>query len=250
MKNWLAPFICCIFVTFTSCAGTSIKGNGEVITVDQEIISPFNKIDAACDVFVRIYNAPETRITLIIDSNLLEYVKLGISNDTLHIRTTGRINNSTTYIEFLGRRVTERPENFTAFIVDIYCPDIAGVSASRGNIEFVDKNITPSFTTKISGSGRITGPVETDKYSAHISGAGCITISGISKRSAITISDAGQFEGKEFKTNNCIVNIRNSGEASIWVTENLEAYISNSGILKYMGTPKTNFRGSGKILIE
>lgn len=269
MKNLFVSFICCIFVTFTSCMGTSIKGNGEVIKIEQEIISPFNKIDVACAVLVRIYNAPETRITLTIDSNLLEYVKLGISNDTLHIRTTDGINNSTTYIEFWGRRVIERSENFTVFIVDIYCPSIVEVSASMGDIEFIDKNITASFNTKISGSSRIKGSFETDKYSAHISGAsdligiidcneftagitgaGCITISGTSKRSAITISGAGQFEGKEFKTNNCIVNIRGSGVASVWVIENLKAYISSSGILKYMGTPKTNFRGSGNILIE
>lgn len=271
MKNLFISFIGLIgiFVTFTSCVGTSIKGNGEVIKIDQEVISPFNKIDVACAALVRIYNAPETRITLTIDSNLLEYVKLKMSNETLYIRTTNGINNSTTYIEFLGRRVIERSENFAVFIVDIYCPSIVEVLASMGNIEFIDKNITPSFDTKISGSSRIKGLFETNKYSAHISGAGdligsidcntftagitgagCITISGTSKISAISISGVGKFEGKEFKTNNCSVDIRGSGGASIWVIGNLKAYISSSGILKYMGRPKTNFRGSGKILVE
>jgi hypothetical protein len=238
MKNLFILFLILLGIsTVISCLKTStvfifcldrpIRGNGNIITSNR-IISSFDDIDISGSAVVRIHKDIETRVTLTVDSNLLEYIELEVKNTTLNIGTKkGRYS-------------------FTKFIVDIYCPDITGISISdSAKVELSDKIITPSFKTEISGSGRIEGIVESDNYSANISGSGNITIKGTNKDSDIKISGSGNFHGKELKTNNSTIKISGSGSVSIYVTDNLKADISGSGKITYIGTPKINYRGTG-----
>jgi hypothetical protein len=242
MKNLCVLFLIFIgiSVVFTSCVGMPIpiQGNGDIITTDQKIVSSFDKIGVSNNAIVKVHKDSETRVTLTVDSNLLEYVELKVWNTTLNIGAKWGGSYS-----------------FTKFIVDIYCPNIVGVSISdlgygSGKVELVDKIITPSFNASVSGSGKIEGAVESNTYSARVSGSGNIVISGTSKDSNINVSGSGDFNGKEFKTNNCTVKISGSGDVSIWVIENLKAHVSGSGKVTYLGRPKIDFSGTGSSKIR
>jgi len=246
MKKFLA-FIAAI-ISFISCA-TVIpkKGNGILVT-SEETVPEFTKINISGGYTeVRFYASKEYRLIVTVDSNLKEYVKIEVRNNILNIGT-----ERGSYV-------------FTKYLVDVYCPSLAGVSVSGlGSFSAKDKIIASSFEATVSGVGDLTGTIECknysavisgsgkintdivcDKLSSTISGSGDITIVGTANNSNITISGSGNFNGIEFKTNNVTAHISGSGDMSVWALENIDATVSGSGSIKYCGNPKINFNGSG-----
>jgi hypothetical protein len=69
----------------------------------------------------------------------------------------------------------------------------------------------------------------------------------------ITVSGSGAFAGREFQTADATVSISGSGEAIIWATERLDAQVSGSGLVRYVGNPgqlSTDISGSGSVISD
>jgi hypothetical protein len=222
-------------------------GNGNIIS-SERTLGTFEKIHSSGSYEVRFHISQDYRAVITVDSNLYEYVTLDIKNGTLNIGT----KNLHSY-------------KFTKFIADIYCPSLKGVSLSgSGKIIIMDKITASSFDLNVSGSGDMEGTIECETFSlklsgsgkinnniicnnftANISGSGNTTVSGTANDSNIKISGSGNFHGNEFRTNNTTTHISGSGNMNIWVLEYLRAKVSGSGSIKYHGTPKIEFNGSG-----
>ena len=242
-----------IAVIFVSCrAAVPIKGDGIMVTSEKSI-APFENMEISGDALVYFHPDREYRAVVTVDSNLEDYVEVFTKNKTLHIGSKKRGS----YL-------------FTQFIVDVYCPGLAGVSIS-GSARFEGKNTitVPRFRSQISGTGKIEGNFECDDFStaisgsgeiagyiacsrfrADISGSGKIAVNGNSNDTNITVSGSGVFTGNEFKTNNANIRISGSGNMHIWVVENLKANVSGFGTIKYRGNPKIDFKGSGSGRLE
>jgi hypothetical protein len=247
-----------VFVVFSICfvscniynGGNTIKGDGNIIK-SEKTVSSFDKVrvNGFCDV---IYHASSQYSTVVsVDSNLLDYVEISTSNNTLKIRTK------------------DGSYSFTKFEVDVYCPQITEVSISgSGSFNCADKMVVPAFKFDVSGSGDLKGTFECDNFSSHISGSGdvnarveCkdfsshisgsgdVSVSGNSKNSTVHVSGSGNFNGKEFKTNNASLHINGSGDVYICVEDSIIADISGSGNITYSGNPKIDIStsGSGRI---
>ena len=214
-----------------SCAFNVIRGNGNLVTTEKSF-SAFEKINVSSSANIRYYSSPEYRAVVTIDENLDEYVEIATENNVLNIGT-----KSGSY-------------SFTKFLVEIYCPTLDGVSLSgSGSFENVDKITTPTFEISVSGSGKVEGNIECEKFSARIAGSGRIIVTGSSKDADIGISGSGKFSGSEFLINNATIRISGSGDVDTHVIDNLKASISGSGSVNYHGEPKTdtNVSGSGRI---
>jgi hypothetical protein len=224
-KRYILSIIVFSFMNF-SCV--HLIGNGKMTSSERTLL-PFEKIHISGNAEFRFHAAQEYRAVITVDSNLEEYVVLKIINKTLNID----LKNGRTY-------------SFTNFIVDVYCPSISGISISgSGHFEGIDKIITETFESEISGSGKIDGNIECDTLSVNISGSGKINISGTGKDANINISGSGNFNGMEFQNKRAVVHVSGSGNINIEVLEYLKADISGSGNIKYRGNPKIDYNGSG-----
>jgi len=239
-------FVIGFSVICLSCLIFPIMGNGNLVSTERTV-SSFEKISISGSSEVRFHASQAYRVVVTVDSNLSDYVDIYTRNRELIIRTKNG-NYS-----------------FTKFLVDVYCPVLAGISVSgSGSFTGIDKIITSSFETNISGSGKTEGTIECGNFSAKISGSGetnynviCnnliadisgsgeITITGTGKDSNIKISGSGDFNGIEFKTNSVSAQISGSGNLSIWVLDYLKATISGSGSIRYRGNPRIDYSGSG-----
>jgi len=225
-------FTIVISAVFVSC-GTifPIKGNGN-LTSSEKTFSSFEKINVIGTAEVRFYASREYKTVVTVDSNLLEYTEIVTRGNTLNIG----IKNGN-YL-------------FTKYLVDVYCPLVTGVSVSgSGRFEGKDKINVSTFTSDVSGSGRIEGTIECETFSAEITGSGYITVTGNSRDLDIDISGSGNFNGLEFSINNATVHISGSGKVNINVYENLNVDISGSGEINYLGSPKIDSKisGSGRL---
>ena len=236
MKNLnIAAMILIIGISagYVSCKGTilPIKGNGNLVTTERAV-SPFLKIHVSGSAEVRFHESQEYRAVITVDSNLDEYTEVFTGDDMLNIET-----KSGNYL-------------FTKYLVDVYCPTLAGVSISgSGHFSCNDTIIASTFDSNVSGSGKIDLRIQCNNFSTKISGSGKVTITGNCKDSSIDISGSGNFNGNEFAINNAVVRISGSGKVNIYVTDNLKANISGSGELNYRGEPKidSSVSGSGRI---
>ena len=228
------------------------RGNGNTVTFEKPV-SPFKKIHISGSAIVYFHESREYRAVVTVDSNLEDAVRIYNQNDTLNIGTKR------------GRYYF-----FTKYIVDVYCPIISGVSISgSARFEGKDKISTPSFSSSISGFGKIEGSFECDDFSLSVSGSGDININivcesvkanitgaakivlaGNARDLDINVSGSGDFNSSELCTNNAALQISGSAGIQIWVLDNLRATISGSGRVKYRGNPKVDFRGSGSGRLE
>jgi hypothetical protein len=217
-----------ISIVCVSCGNLfSTIGNGNLIT-SEKTVSPFEKINISGSAEIIFHASQEYRTVITVDSNLLEYTEIVTRGNTLNIGTKNG-NYS-----------------FTKYLVDVYCPIVTGVSVSgSGHFEGMDNINVSTFTSNVSGSGKIVGTIECETFSAKISGSGNIMVTGNGNNSNIEISGSGTFAGNEFSINKATVHISGSGKANINVSENLNVDITGSGEVNYRGDPKVESKISG-----
>jgi len=223
-----------ILTVFTSCRSiTHIRGNGDMVT-SERTVSAFEKIQISGSAVVNYRASQEYRVAVTVDSNLEEYTRVYTDGNVLKIGT----KNGKSY-------------SFTNYIVDVYCPTLSAVSSS-GAVRFngIDKIVASTFTLGISGSGKVNGTFECNKFEADISGSGEIDVSGFAKEMNVSVSGSVTFNGKEFQTNNAAVTVSGSGRIHIWVLDYLKAKVSGSGKVTYRGNPKIDYSTSGSGRLE
>ena len=221
-----------IYLNTVSCAFNTIKGNGNLKTFEKSV-SSFEKIDFGSSANVHFHASSDYKMVVTVDENLEQYLDISVQGNVLKIGTKGG------------------SYTFTKFQVDLYCPVLTGIGVSGvGSFVSTDTIVAPTLESDVSGAGKIEGIiVKCDKFSANISGAGKMNITGTSKDADINISGAGRFNGNEFTVNNATVSASGAGKANLSVTDNLKADASGAGHINYRGDPKadTSVSGAGKV---
>ena len=221
------------FTFLSSCSNViPIKGNGNIVTSEKPA-SAFEKISNTSSADVHFHASDEYRVVVTVDENLDEYIEISTRNNVLNIGVKKEYNYS-----------------FTKFLVDVYCPVLTGASMTgSGTFEGVDKIISSTFESRVTGSGNIKGTIECNNFSANITGSGNVTVAGTSENANISITGSGNFNSSGFHIKNATVSTTGSGNANISVEENLKVTITGSGEINYIGEPKVESRvtGSGRL---
>ena len=237
-------------ISFVNAAGSG--GNGKITTIEKEV-SPFETMQIKNRVTVNYHQSLVYRVIVTIDTNLEKRLDIVTRDNTLNIGLKS------------GYRFYP-----SIFIVDVYSPDLTGVTIS-GSVQFevMDKLSARDFYLNVSGSGRIKGNFECESFSANISGSvdmdsfvvcnsfsadisgsGRITLTGECNYLDVSVSGSATFDGDEFKTNNATVRISGSARIYVWVLDYLRANVYGSGRVRYRGNPKIDFSGSGSGQLE
>ena len=73
-----------------------------------------------------------------------------------------------------------------------------------------------------------------------IASSASLTISGESDMQDTTVNSSGSLDASELVTRDCKIKVQSSGQATINVTDNLDATVNSSAELNYKGNPKVN----------
>ncbi len=123
-----------------------------------------------------------------------------------------------------------------------------GAIASSGSSKITTNSVLKSESLEItlSGSGRFKGEVETQRLELNLSGSGDIDISGNAKEQEVSISGSGDVEAVELKSAVAKIKISGSGNAKVAVSEELDARVTGSGDIRFVGSPaKQIFKSTG-----
>jgi len=107
-------------------------------------------------------------------------------------------------------------------------------------------NVKDLHTLKLSGSGSIDAQgISTDKLAITISGAGAIKTSGKADSQDIDIGGVGNYQAEDLESKEVKIGIEGAGSAIVNVSDELDAKVSGSGSVEYIGDPTVDQDVSG-----
>ena len=99
---------------------------------------------------------------------------------------------------------------------------------------------------EVSGSGNVEAKdINTDELAVTIGGTGDVEIRGSADSQEVEISGSGEYRAGDLESKEATIDVRGSGLATVNVSDELEAEVSGSGSVEYIGDPMVQQEVSG-----
>lgn len=224
MKNLRYLTLITLCLAIAGCVNCQMRktvyGNKNVVKKERTA-GIFTGVTTSSAIDIILSQGDKNSITVEADENLHEYIITEIKNGTLNVYADANIRSA----EMRRVHVTMKDIEYVS-------------SSSAGDVI----GITPvkSGTLKLSASsaGDIKLEVYTKTVDVNGSSAGDITLSGETDYLDASLSSAGDLNAYDLKTSKADVTVSSSGDADIYVTDELRARASSAGSINYKGDPK------------
>ena len=236
MKNLsvVVLFVAVLFI-FPSCE--KVVGEGPLVTQTRSV-GNFTGVSSEMSGTVNFAIAPEYKVEITAQQNILDVLNTNVVNGVLHIDFKNNV------------RVKQHEDlliNITAPYADYFRLSGSGNMNVQGDVAANNLKVT------ISGSGNITveNAAIADKIDADVSGSGNISIAnGSAVNEDVEISGSGKVEMAGVAAQNAVTHTSGSGDVKLALSTNLDAHISGSGSVFYHGNPiiSTHISGSGRVI--
>ncbi len=257
-----AALILCAF----SAEAVKVKGNGNVIT--KEIpVSEYDKLDLGGDVSVskngpwggknadgpifKYTHGKAATLTITMDENLFEYLKVKSDGGELSIRTRNntRIRPTRCVIEsgsenLESLRVSGSMDFESQNAIEEESLDIK--VSGGGDISFPEKVTTRSCRFTISGGGDLDcGQLDCGELACKVSGGGDARLRGKADKADYTISGGGDLNAYGIDVRVLECSVSGGGDARVRASETMKLSASGGGDLYYKGPAKVSKSKSG-----
>lgn len=239
-----------LFLAACSKLPHRVEGNRNVVTETRSVPN-FERVQNSGIFDVYIIQADYYEVVMEAESNLLPFIRTGVSGQRLTVETKDNLK-----------------PNYPIKVF-VYTPEISEVKLSGSGLIYSDTLFVDKFDVALSGSGEIdvvafgndiyteiSGSgvahvyAETDIIGAKISGSGDMYFSGYANRADFSISGSGTIRAYDLPVYECYTKTSGSGDMYVSVNDYLDVNISGSGNVYYIGTPAMNVKitGSGKVI--
>lgn len=235
MKNAILAIAGAAIVMLTpSC--NKISGDGPEVTQNYNITG-FNGVYAGIDGDVYFTQDSVYKVQIVGQSNIISHIQTYVENGVLQMHFEPLAN--------IGPH-----SRITAYISAPAAYNL-GVNGS-GTLKVLQPLISSDLNLKVNGSGDIyvTQLTGTNLY-GNISGSGNIVVgAGNVRNETLQISGSGDINMLNIYTRYCTTKTSGSGTTKVNVSDNLDATISGSGNVYYLGNPivYSSISGSGKVM--
>ena len=217
----------------TSCGSSifGVRGSGDVTTESRDV-SGFDEIVLrGTGTVVVDVNGTES-LTIEAEDNLLQYLTTDVVGGRLELEANRSISPTEEIVYTISAISLRRLE--VSGSGDTTATGVAG----------------QSLDLDVSGSGSIDiDRLEVDAVSVDISGSGSVSIVGDADDLNLSISGSGEYDGADLVTVSAKVRVSGSGDAVVHAVDQLDATVSGSGNIEYLGDPSvtSSTSGSGSI---
>jgi len=242
--------IASLLAVFTGCRDINhaIVGSGNLITQEMDF-TDFTELEIGHVFQAKVTRADFFSFNITVDDNLLEYVTVRKSGNTLRIYLKGGY----TYIG-------------TTKMVEITMPKIDELSlsgASRGEVsgfrssdrlEFeasgasslnIDDLKAGDTGFEISSGSRVSGSIEISNGRFNVSGASSIDLEGYASDISIEASGASHANLADFSISNATVTISGASVVTVNASGTIDGNVSSASRLTYLGNPALTIEMSG-----
>jgi hypothetical protein len=236
MKNRMA-FSSILILLLCACNMNikGIQGSGKVAR-EERPVQEIRGVTLATIGDMTIELGEEESLTIEAEDNLLPYLETDVRGGMLTIHNESNSNL--------------RPTAPIHYFLTVNSLETLAVT-SIGNIDAPALQ-ADMFTAKTSSSGSLhLAGLDANSLQVEVSSNGDIVIdAGQVDQQDITISSSGVYRGGDVSSATTTVEISSSGDATVWVTDSLNAHLSSSGNVNYYGTPEItqSMSSSGKVV--
>ncbi|UPZ14654.1 head GIN domain-containing protein [Flavobacterium humidisoli] len=235
-KSILLTALSLFFIAVNSNAQTKISGNGNV-TTETRTTGDYDGIRISGFFDVDLVSGKEGKIILKGEENLLSKIKVEVEGNELKVYVEKGVQLRTS----MGKKIE----------VTVPFEKISAVTLSgSGDIKSKNKINSDSFSAKLSGSGNFDLDVDTKNFDLALSGSGDIVLKGKADSFTSKISGSGNVNASNLKSQTVDVTVSGSGNSVVTCESSITGRVSGSGNIKYLGNPEkrdVKVSGSGKI---
>ncbi len=220
----------CQAVTFSN---ERVRGSGNVTTEERQV-SGFNQVSLSGSGDMTIIQGDQEKLVIEAEDNILPLIQTEVRGNELRIGFKNGVSVSTT-----------QPIRYTLYAKDLSLVNVSG----SGNIS-TDSLQTQDLRLGVSGSSNMNiQNLNANSLNVTVSGSGNFDLSGQANTQDINISGSGNYRAGDLESSNVTIIVSGSGDATVWVKDELTARISGGGNVKYYGQPRVQqtVSGSGTI---
>lgn len=230
MKKFLLPVFVLIGAAFTSC-NFCTKGSGPEKTETREL-SDITKVQMDIDADVTIVRGKRSSVKITAEENLLSLIETNSSGEKLRIESSHCYSASS-------------PVKIEVVVTDLRSVVLDG----SGTIIIPDTIMTDNIKLELNGSGEIKARLVAASIKSELAGSGDIVLEGSANEQTLEITGSGNIKASQLPCNILDAEVTGSGDAYVYVIQDMKAEITGSGTIHYKGKPslKTEVNGSGKV---
>jgi len=225
----------CVTLNFSPNGRTGVAGRGsmEVFTFNVNEITEV-RVEMLCNIVY--HSAPSDTVTLEVQSNLMEYIRVEESGGVLTVRATRNLNISGT---------GNTP------VLTVSSPSLGRVfHAGAGRFNAVDPITVDDFSINIAGAADARAVLDVQNLSVTLAGAGSLELSGTADRADISMSGAGSLNALELHTRSASINLAGVGTVRISCSDDLSIVAGGVGTVEYRGSPTLDLARGGLVTVR
>ncbi|MDD4924356.1 MAG: DUF2807 domain-containing protein [Dehalococcoidales bacterium] len=217
-----------------------VSGSGNLVT-EQFNYTDFDCVQVSHVFKVEISQSDTFSISVTADDNIMEYVIINLSGDTLQVRLKQGYNyHSITAVAKISMPDISHLDMSGAtggIIKDFISSNNVSIQVSGASNLTLSDLATGNIKIEISGASNVTGSLAADDARFNISGASNLSLSGSGHGLKTTVSGASKMSLDNFTTDDADVNISGASTAVVNTTGTLDAAVSGASTLYYIGNP-------------
>jgi hypothetical protein len=201
---------------------SEVVGSGDLIT-QQKDFSDFSAIDVSSGFEVEISQSSSYSISIIADDNVLEYIQVSKTDNTLNVRLQAGISYQSITLQ-----------------IEIEMPELNSLELSGGTQGTIDDFVSSNaFSVDLSGGSQLEGSfTTTENVNFELFGGSQLDdFTGEANDATIELSQGSQLDLSYFVVNNSNINLSGGSQATINLNGRLDATLSGGSTLFYIGEP-------------
>lgn len=209
-------------ISLASCSYTS--GSGNIVTETRSVGS-FNAISVGGSFDVEVKIGPVTEVKIEADDNIIKYIEITVSGNTLKIRTEDLHNYSDVHMK-----------------VFITVPALSAIRVSA-SAEVVVKDLLKNsgkISFHASSSGSIDAEVDAPEIETDASSGGSINVHGKTRTYSAEASSGADIKSYDLLSENARAGVSSGATIQLHASVGIDAKASSGGTIEYHGAATVN----------
>lgn len=199
-----------------------VAGSGRTVSESRDVAA-FDRIVLSGEGTVVVVEAPDASLSIETDDNLLTYIRSEVSESTLTLSTKQDVDID--------------PSNSVIYRVGV--PDLSSVELRGAGVFEVPGWEAPRFEVVLAGAGDIKlEGLEAGELDISLPGVGSIVVSGRVDHQTVNLAGAGSYDGGDLRSERAEIRSDGVGDATVWVTDELDITANGIGNISYYGNPQ------------
>jgi hypothetical protein len=215
----LAALACSVTLPIPSV--NTITGSGNVVSTTEDY-SGFTRLEISSAFKATVQQGDSFSVVIRTDDNLVPYLRITQSGDTLQIGLETGIN-------FLSNPTLE---------ADITMPALSGIQANGASRATVSGfSSSDSLQVEASGASSVSGDIQAGDTSVSVSGASKVSLSGSGGNLNVEASGASTVDLEGFTGSDVKVVVSGASKATVNPSGTLDVEASGASHVTYLGNP-------------